>query len=91
MTRRSPIQGLRPKQEAIAMILYVTEAAHFLSCSEKAVRQRVARQLIPFRKLGGRVIFLRDELETFLRDLPGIGLAEAKANLVARSGEELRR
>jgi Helix-turn-helix domain len=68
-------------------ILHVKNAALLLQKSEKAVYQDVARKRIPFRKFGGRVIFLKDELEKFLMDLPGVTLEEARENLAARNGE----
>ena len=43
-------------------------------------------QTIPFRKLGGRIIFLRSELETWLSSLDGCTLDEAKTNQEARRG-----
>jgi len=46
--------------------------AILLRCSPKAVRRMVERGQLPFRKLGRRVIFLREELETFLEALPGL-------------------
>jgi excisionase family DNA binding protein len=67
------------------MILVVEDAARLLGNSEKSIRQCVARRTLPFRKLGGRVIFLKDELEAFLRDLPGCSLDEARANAAARN------
>lgn len=89
MKRPSPTHGLRPKQNILGAIelLYVADAARLLACSEKAVRAKVARQILPHRRLGGRVFFLRAELEQFLHDLPGVSAGEAKANLALRSGE----
>jgi hypothetical protein len=68
-------------------VLYIGDAARLLGGTEKAVRQQVSRRLLPFRKLGGRVIFLKDELEEFLQNLPGCRPAEAAANVAARTGE----
>ena len=65
-------------------VLDINDAAALMGTTEKAVRQRVARRLLPFRKLGGRVIFLKEELEAFLRALPGCSLEEAKSNVAAR-------
>jgi excisionase family DNA binding protein len=94
MKRRPLIQGLtRPKQEVLSAIelLYVADVARLLSCSEKAIRRRIERGLLPHRRLGGRVIFLRSEIEAFLAMLPGVTLDEARANLALRSGEEVAR
>lgn len=68
-----------------SQVLDIASASQFLGATEKSTRQRVARHLLPFRKLGGRVIFLRDELEAFLRDLPGCTLEDAQKNLKERN------
>jgi len=73
-----------------AEVLDVVSAALLLGATEKAVRQRIARRLLPFRRLGGRIVFLRAELETFLSDLPGVTVDEARENLAAQQGEAVR-
>jgi hypothetical protein len=67
-------------------ILDVSAAAQqWFGGSEDLVRSRVARGQIPYRKFGGRIIFLRHELEEFFSDsLPGITLSQARENLSAR-------
>ena len=67
--------------------LSVVEAANLSGMTEKAIRQRIARRTLPFRKLGGRIIFFKNELEEFLRDLPGCSVEEAKINTMARGGD----
>jgi hypothetical protein len=61
------------------------EAAN-LGISEKALRAQVARGLIPHRRLGGRIVFLADEVSTYLRQLPGVTADEALANVAVRAG-----
>jgi len=39
--------------------------------SMASVRAMIARRQIPYRKLGGRVYFLRDEIIEWLREQPG--------------------
>ena len=39
--------------------------------TETSVRALVAKRKIPFRKLGGRVFFLKDEVVEWLRSQPG--------------------
>lgn len=80
----------RPKKQEIAgEVLYVAGAASYLGCSEKAVRRRVERGLLPHRRLGagGRICFLKSELLSFIENLPGTTVAEAQENLRLRSGE----
>jgi hypothetical protein len=66
-------------------VLDVAGAAEFLGGTPDFVRSRVSRGLLPHRRWGGRVIFLRSELEKFLIEtLPGVSLAQAKQNLESR-------
>lgn len=69
-------------------VLDVSTAACLTGMSEKTIRARVARRCLPFRRFGGRIVFLRSELEQFLQGLPGCDLNEAAENAGARSGEE---
>lgn len=55
--------------------------------NEKQIRRLVARQLIPYRRIGARIMFLRHELEQWIEDLPGITLDEAHRNAAVRRGE----
>ena len=64
--------------------LDVRSTAALLGGSEYQTRGLIARGLIPYRRLGGRIIVLRGELETFLAGLPGITAEEARANVEAR-------
>ena len=64
--------------------LTVSEAAPPLGLTEKALRQRIFRGQIPYRKLGRRVLIPADELEQFLTTLPGTTAAEAVAAVEER-------
>jgi hypothetical protein len=44
----------------------------------------VARGLVPYRKLGSRVVFRRSELEQWIENLPGVSLKDAELNRKAR-------
>jgi Helix-turn-helix domain len=76
-----------PVQQAVGRMLNVQQAAELLGTSERWVRRRTSRGLLPYRKLCGRIFFLRAELEAFVNDLPGITLSEAKENLSIRNGD----
>jgi hypothetical protein len=65
-------------------MLDVHGAARLTGDTEKAVRAKIARGLLPYRRLGGRVVFLRSELLAFLEALPGVRLEEALANIEGR-------
>lgn len=68
------------------LLLDVASAAALLGMTDRALRARVARRVVPFRKLGGRVLFRRDELIEFFRRLDGCNLDQALANIQARKG-----
>lgn len=53
-------------------VLTTQQVAEMLGISPGAVRQKVYRGQLPARKLGERIIFLSDELEKFLEDLPTV-------------------
>ena len=54
-------------------------AAIFMNCAEAAIYKMVARQAIPYRKKGKKLLFLRSELTQFLHELPGLKLEELAA------------
>jgi len=70
-----------------AALLDVRGAAQLLGTTERAIRHQVARQVLPFRRRGRRVIFLRAELENFINTLPGCSLEEAQNQIKRRQGE----
>lgn len=80
---KKPGQGLGPRRVNGA-VMDVTTAASFIGTTEKAIRGQVSRRLIPFRRLNGRIVFLRSELETWLTSLDGCPLDEALANAKER-------
>ena len=51
------------------LLLRVPDLARLLGCSESAARNLIARQAIPSRRLGRRVVILRRELEACLETL----------------------
>jgi len=67
-----------------SLLVDVKDAAQLLGCSEKSIRARVARQIIPYKKLGKRILFARSELLEFIQDLPGVTMEEARSNLAKR-------
>ena len=54
-------------------------------------RARVARRTVPFRRLGGRILFVRAELIRFMECLDGVKLDEALSNLRIRTGGSAER
>jgi hypothetical protein len=68
-------------------VLDVATVAVLLGTSEKCVRARVARQLLPHRKWASRVVFLRAEVMAFLSQLEGCTVDQALENVAARNGQ----
>ena len=50
------------------------EMAEFLSKSPGAVRNLVLRKAIPYRKVGGRLYFIQQEIKDWISDSPGLRL-----------------
>ena len=67
--------------------LYIPEAAQDLGITEKALRAKVDRRMVPFRRWGSRIVFLRGELEKYLDELPGCRIEEALENDRVRRGD----
>ncbi len=62
----------------------IPHGAAFLGIPVKAARARIARGTLPYRRMGGRLVFLKTELEQFLQSLDGVNLHEALSNLKSR-------
>jgi excisionase family DNA binding protein len=45
-----------------------------LGCSEQAIDRKVHRRILPYRKLGRKVIFSRHEVEAYLNGSLGLEL-----------------
>jgi len=58
--------------------LNTNECAEFIGRSPGAVRNLVLRRAIPFRKPGGRLLFLRNEIEEWIESSPGMKLSDLK-------------
>jgi hypothetical protein len=65
-------------------VLDVATMARELGVTEKGVRARVARGVVPFRRWSGRIVFLRADVEAYLRQLPGVTVDQALENLRTR-------
>lgn len=92
LTRQTPPrkqagQGRGPRRIDGAA-LDVRGASAFYGGTEKQTRGLVDRRLIPFKRLGGRIVFLRAELEAWLASLDGCTIDQAQENLRVRKGLE---
>lgn len=68
------------------LALDVRTGSAFIGTTEKQTRGLIERRLIPFRRLGGRIVFIRTELEAWLQTLAGCTLDEARENQEVRCG-----
>jgi excisionase family DNA binding protein len=55
----------------------VGETAQILGITQSAVRKRIARGELPYRRWGKRVLIPATDLEVFIEGLPGRNAAEA--------------
>lgn len=56
--------------------LNTQECADFIRRTPGAVRNLVMRRAIPFRKPGGRLVFLKTELQRWIEAAPGVKFDE---------------
>jgi excisionase family DNA binding protein len=64
--------------------LSISEVATILGLTPKAIRQRIARGQLPFRRFGRRVLVPTSDLERFMASLPGRTADEAVAAVEER-------
>ena len=57
-------------------LLNVEELAKYLKRTPSSVRNLVMRRQLPFRKVGGRLLFFKEEIDKWIYDAPGITLEE---------------
>lgn len=69
-----------------ADLLYIPDAARYLGKTEGALRMLVARGLVPYRRVGGRIIFFQDELDLWLDGAPGVRPEDLNISCRARCG-----
>ena len=66
--------------------LKVSETAAILGITQKAVRQRIVRGELPFKRWKRRVLIPSKDLEAFLEALPGRSAKEAIAAVEEAEG-----
>jgi hypothetical protein len=55
------------------------EAGRFVKRSPAAVRNLVLRKQIPYRRVAGRLVFIREELEEWIRGSPGLRIDDIES------------
>ena len=65
-------------------VMDVVHCGKYLGGSRGFVRARAERGLLPHRKWGGRLVFLRHEIDEFLDALDGVSVVEALENVEQR-------
>ena len=79
-------QGVGPRKiDGVA--LDVRTGSAFLGWKEKKTRGMIERGLLPYKRMNGRIILIRSELESWLTSLTGCSLEESLANMRARQGQ----
>jgi len=81
--RKKKGQGQGPRR-IDGEILDVKAFAGHYGPTEGQVRSHVERGLLPCRRWGGRIIFLRTEVDDFPRRLEGVSVDEAIHNIEVR-------
>jgi len=64
--------------------LDVISAATYLGTTSGAVYAAVARRQIPFRRLGRKILFDKNELDAYIKSLEGVSVEEAVARIQNR-------
>lgn len=59
----------------------IRQAAEYLGETEATIRSRISRGTLPYRRLGGRIVLIKAELDNYLASLPGVTPEQAKENL----------
>lgn len=65
-------------QTNIRNFLITVECANLIGRSPGAVRNLVMRRAIPFRKPGGRLLFIKTEILKWVDGAPGVTLEQLK-------------
>jgi hypothetical protein len=69
-------------------VLDVAGAAELLGVTEKVIRARASRMMLPHRRWGKRLVFVKRELEDFFRTLPGCSMETAIEEVNDRQGRD---
>ncbi|MGE0821583.1 MAG: hypothetical protein AB7G75_29860 [Candidatus Binatia bacterium] len=83
--QKRTLKRVRQQLTAAQRVLTVAQYAQLVAKSERAAWQDIYRGLVPYRRQGRRVIILRDELEAFLKALPGMSVEEATQRVAERA------
>ena len=56
--------------------LNTNECAKYLSRTPKAIRELAFRKAIPYRKPGGRLLFMKEEIDIWIESSEGLSLED---------------
>lgn len=73
------LKRVRYDATAEQQALTVPQVAKIVGKTERAVWLDISRKQFPHRKWGRKVVVLREELDAFLKGLPGISVEEARS------------
>jgi hypothetical protein len=82
--QKRSVRRVRRAATAKQRVLTVAQYAEEYGKTERAAWQDIYRGLVPFRRQGRKVILLRDEIENFLRALPGVTVEQAAEKVAER-------
>ena len=57
-------------------ILSVEELSKYISRTPSAIRNLVMRRKVPYRRLSGRLAFLKNEIDAWINNSPGLRVDE---------------
>ena len=58
--------------------LTITELSEYVKRSKPAIRMLVLRRALPFRKVAGRLLFSKEEIDQWIQTSEGIGIDEIR-------------
>jgi len=64
------------KQHTTKEFMSTDDLADFLGRTPGAIRNLTLRRKIPYRKTGGRLVFLRSEIVDWIKQSPGVRLTD---------------
>jgi Helix-turn-helix domain len=82
--QKRTIKRVKRPATATQRVLTVAQYAAEHGITDRAAWMAIYRGLIPHRRKGRKVIIFRDELEAFLKALPGVTVEEATAKAAER-------
>ena len=65
-------------QQEKSEYLNIADLASYIKRSKGAIRNLVMRRAIPYRKPGGRLLFIKEEIDEWIQTSPGMKLEDVE-------------